>query len=1282
MSGQKLATSSLHNLLSDKSSLINDPTNTDSDATTDNSISGWSSSSDAFGITATVNHNDTLSAQQMHNDYRPTLLSVGATSGSSTLHYATVANGVTTGSSLTAGSTTNWVASLTNTDIANDIKADVAGGTITYNEMLTLLNTVDANGAVTSSEFSDLKTIAANLNNGITTSSYVTNIADKLILGDAANAHWNGGSNTAVALGNLAVGTNTTQLSELIGKWFLGTDLPGMGSLQGIADPHYVMNTAPLYGSTGAPSASDINQGYLGDCYFLASLAEVATLEPSTIQSMIQSDGNGSYGVRFFINGQADWVTVNCALPESSGIVYTNNMLFNQTTTDLWANLVEKAYAELNSSGVLPRAAGNSYDLISGGWADPITELTNKAVTYYNVSSSVSAQNTLKQTMITALSQNNEVWLGSFNAEYDSNGYLTFDSSHAYSVIGYDSKTGNLIFRNPWGTMTGQYWDTTFEATMAQLYAVSATIAVATGAPTASTLAAISESPASADLNAGKVVTLTLTVSSAVTVTGAPTLTLNDGGTATYTSGSGTNTLTFTYTVLAGQNTSALAITGINLPNGATINNASGIATNLSLTGLTQTGPQIDTTAPTAPTISGDSVNTNVVTLNGKAEANSIVTVFDGSTKLGTATTNSSGAWSYTTGVLANGTNVFTATATDQAGNVSAASSTLSQVINVAPKVSSIAISGTSIVNGNGDLGAGRVVTITLAMSESVLVTGTPALTLNDGGVATYKSGSGTNSLTFNYTVGSGQNTLALAVTGVSMPSGASIKDAAGNTAVLSAANVTFAGMQIDTLAPNAPTISGDSITGNVVTLNGKAEANSLITVYDNALKLGTATTNSSGNWSYTTGALANGTNGFTATAMDQAGNTGALSSVFSQAINYSPPKVSAVSVSGSGIVSGKGDLGAGKVVTITLSMSSSVLVTGSPTLALNDGGVATYAGGSGTNTLTFNYTIGAGQNTSALAVSGVNTPSGSSIKDSFGNLATLLGANVTFSGLQVNTFVPNAPVISSTKLVSGAAILTGTAEANSIVTIYNNKMAYGTVQANSSGNWSFTSGVTQGTVNTFTATSVDQAGNKSGTSGTTFLALCNGNVVSLPNEVDTLIGVGNTNYFYVYNSADTVIQASSSNNTYNWLIPTVNYTLPTNVDSLLLEGNATQGAGNNDSINYLYDFSGVASTLIAGNGTDSLFVGTANGTTLVGGAGADTFGFLYTPIGKDTVTNFHTSNGVLEFNTTLFANYAAAMSHAQQVGANTVFTIDSNDTVTVQNVAKTSLTANNFRFV
>ena len=54
---------------------------------------------------------------------------------------------------------------------------------------------------------------------------------------------------------------------------------------------------------------------------------------------------------------------------------------------------------------------------------------------------------------------------------------------------------------------------------------------------------------------------------------------------------------------------------------------------------------------------------------------------------------------------------------------------------------------------------------------------------------------------------------------------------------------------------------------------------------------------------------------------------------------------------------------------------------------------------------------------------------------------------------------------------------------------------------------------------------------------------------------------------------------------------------------------------------------------------------------------------------------------GVIAVAVALFSNFTAAMNHASQSGANTVFTIDANDTVTLDNVTKTSLTAGNFHF-
>lgn len=118
-----------------------------------------------------------------------------------------------------------------------------------------------------------------------------------------------------------------------------------------------------------------------------------------------------------------------------------------------------------------------------------------------------------------------------------------------------------------------------------------------------------------------------------------------------------------------------------------------------------------------------------------------------------------------------------------------------------------------------GDLNAPHTVTISLTMAEAATVTGSPFLTLNDTGQANYTSGSGTNTLVFTYTVGAGQNTSNLAVTGSNL-NGGTIKDAEGTAFVLTGANVTFTGLQIDTTAPTVSSVT-DTVSGSDLKAGG-----------------------------------------------------------------------------------------------------------------------------------------------------------------------------------------------------------------------------------------------------------------------------------------------------------------------------------------------------------------------------------------------------------------------------------------------------------------------------
>jgi hypothetical protein len=65
----------------------------------------------------------------------------------------------------------------------------------------------------------------------------------------------------------------------------------------------------------------------------------------------------------------------------------------------------------------------------------------------------------------------------------------------------------------------------------------------------------------------------------------------------------------------------------------------------------------------------------HVATIKGVADANSKVTLFDGSTSLGTVKVADDGRWSFTTGSLSSNTHVFTAAEVDNTGQTIATSS-------------------------------------------------------------------------------------------------------------------------------------------------------------------------------------------------------------------------------------------------------------------------------------------------------------------------------------------------------------------------------------------------------------------------------------------------------------------------------------------------------------------------------------------------------------------------------------------------------------------------------
>jgi DNA/RNA endonuclease G (NUC1) len=121
----------------------------------------------------------------------------------------------------------------------------------------------------------------------------------------------------------------------------------------------------------------------------------------------------------------------------------------------------------------------------------------------------------------------------------------------------------------------------------------------------------------------------------------------------------------------------------------------------------------------------------------------------------------------------------------------------------IAPTVSS------STVPANGTYVAGQNLDFTVSYSEPVVVTGVPyvGVTLNTGGAvqAGYVSGSGTATLTFRYTVVSGNSdTDGITVDSSITLNGGTLKDAAGNNAATAVTFASTTGVLVDAIAPSS----------------------------------------------------------------------------------------------------------------------------------------------------------------------------------------------------------------------------------------------------------------------------------------------------------------------------------------------------------------------------------------------------------------------------------------------------------------------------------------------
>ena len=506
-----------------------------------------------------------------------------------------------------------------------------------------------------------------------------------------------------------------------------------------------------------------------------------------------------------------------------------------------------------------------------------------------------------------------------------------------------------------------------------------------------------------------------------------------------------------------------------------------------------------DLTAPSQPTASFDSTGKIV---SGNAEAGSTISIKNSSSvEIGSGTATSSGTYSITLGTALTNKQVISVTAKDAAGNISSATSATAPLIssdttapnqptasfNSAGKIvsgtaeagSTISIRNASAVEiGSGTATSSGTYSITLSTAlinkETVNVTAkdaagnvsvarsitAPDLTAPSQPTASFNSvgkvvsgtaeASSTISIKNASSVEIGSGTATSSGTySITLGTALINKETVSVTAKDSAGNVSVARSIIspDLTAPSQPTASFDN-TGKVV--SGTAEASSTISIKNaSSVEIGSGTTSSSGTYSITLSTALINKETANVTAKDSAGNVSTARSV--TAPDLTAPSQPTASFNSAGkIVSGTAEAGS----TISIKNASAVQI------------------GSGTATSSGTYSITLG--TALINKEIVNVTA----KDSAGNIS--VAKSITAPDLTA----PSQPTASFN---SAGKILSGTAEANSTVSIKNaSSVEIGSGTTSSSGTYSITLSTALVNKETVKVTAKDAAGNISAATSVT----------------------------------------------------------------------------------------------------------------------------------------------------------------------------------------------------
>jgi hypothetical protein len=203
----------------------------------------------------------------------------------------------------------------------------------------------------------------------------------------------------------------------------------------------------PLFSPDG-PSVFDINQGALGDCFFLAGLGSAAMTNPDAILSRVVDCGDGTYIVNLAENFYRVDNRLVVARPGNQFLNYVSL----GSNGSIWAPIMEKAFTHY-------RQGDNTYGSIEGGFCfdvfNTVFEATDAQQVWFNVGSGTN----LTPAQITSVIREmmDEGHAPTLGIQFSAPSFPLVQL-HQYVVLDYTLDVFGLVsslkLYNPWGIDT------------------------------------------------------------------------------------------------------------------------------------------------------------------------------------------------------------------------------------------------------------------------------------------------------------------------------------------------------------------------------------------------------------------------------------------------------------------------------------------------------------------------------------------------------------------------------------------------------------------------------------------------------------------------------------------------------------------------------------------------------------------------------------------------------------------------------------------------------------